>query len=196
MDTWWTSLDLYQQIMWGIAIPVSIIFIIQMIMTFLGLGDHGDVSADTDVDADVQIPFQLFTFRNFVNFFLGFAWTGISLYEAVANKMWLTLLGVIIGLVLVTIVMAILYALSKTVQSGNIDINNAVGKTATVYFTIPAAGKGMGKIQMSIQQAVREYDAISEAEEPIATGAIVKIINVVDAHTLLVSNEKNIIFAT
>ena len=186
MDTWWTSMDLYLQIMWGIAIPVSIIFIIQMIMTFLGLGDHGDVSADTDVDADVQIPFQLFTFRNFVNFFLGFAWTGISLYEAVANKMWLTLLGVIIGLVLVTIVMAILYALSKTVQSGNIDINNAVGKTATVYFTIPAVGKGMGKIQMSIQQAVREYDAISEAEEPIPTGALVRVKNVVDAHTLMV----------
>jgi hypothetical protein len=186
MELWWTSLDLYLQIMWGIAIPVSIIFIIQMIMTFLGLGDHGDVSTDSDVDADLQIPFQLFTFRNFVNFFLGFAWTGISLYEAISNKVWLTLLSVFIGLVLVTIVMGILYALSKAIQSGNIDINNAVGKTANVYFTIPAAGKGMGKIQMSIQQAVREYDAISETDEPILTGALVRIKAVIDAHTLLV----------
>jgi hypothetical protein len=186
MELWWTSLDLYLKIMWGIAIPVSIIFIIQMIMTFVGLGDHGDISTDSDGDADMQIPFQLFTFRNFVNFFLGFAWTGISLYEVIVNKAWLTLLGVIVGLVLVTIVMAILYALSKTVQSGNIDINNATGKTATVYFTIPAAGKGMGKIQMSIQQAVREYDAISDATEPIITGALVRVKSVIDAHTLLV----------
>jgi len=186
MELWWTSLDLYLKIMWGIAIPVSVIFIIQMIMTFLGMGDHGDASGDTEVDGDMQLPFQLFTFRNFVNFFLGFAWTGISLYGAVASKVWLTLLCVIIGLLLVTIVMALLYALSKAIQSGNIDINNAVGKTATVYFPIPPAGKGKGKIQMSIQQAVREYDAISEAEEQMATGSMVRVNRVVDAHTLVV----------
>ncbi|MCL2167589.1 MAG: hypothetical protein FWH59_00510 [Lentimicrobiaceae bacterium] len=186
MDIWWASLDLYLKIMWGIAIPISIIFIIQMVMTFFGMGDHADISGDTEVDVDMHIPFQLFTFRNFVNFFLGFAWTGISLFEVIANKVWLTLLCVFIGLLLVSIVMAILYALSKAVQSGNIDINNAVGRTATVYYTIPSAGKGMGKIQMSIQQAVREYDAISEMEEPIPTGNLVTVKTVIDPHTLLV----------
>ena len=186
MELWWTSLELYLKIMWGIAIPVSVIFVIQMIMTFFGMGDQGDVSGDTDVDSDMQMPFQLFTFRNFVNFFLGFAWTGISLYDAISNKIWLTLLSLFIGLLLVTIVMALLYALSKAVQSGNIDINNAIGKTATVYFPVPAAGKGKGKVQVSIQQAVREYDAISETDNPLPTGSMVRIIEVVDAQTLLV----------
>jgi len=186
MDLWWTSLNVYLQIMWGIAIPVSIIFIIQMIMTFLGIGDHGDFSGDPDVEIEMQIPFHLFTFRNFVNFFLGFSWTGISLYDVISNKVWLNLLCVLIGLLLVAIVMAIFYAFSKTIHSGNIDIKNAEGKIATVYFTIPATGKGIGKIQMSIQQAVREYDAISENEEPIQTGALVRVKKVIDAHTLLV----------
>jgi hypothetical protein len=186
MEQWWTSLDLYQQIMWGIAIPVSIIFIIQMIMTFVGMGDHGDISGDADADADIGVPFQLFTFRNFVNFFLGFSWTGISLYEAIGNKVWLSLLCVLIGLVLVAIVMALLYALSKAIQSGNIDINNAVGSNATVYFPIPPAGKGSGKIQMSIQQAIREYDAISEEEETIPTHVMVRVKKVINSHTLLI----------
>ena len=186
MEHWWTLLDVYLKIMWGIAIPVSIVFVIQMIMTFLGMGDHGDVSGDSNVDADMQMPFQLFTFRNFVNFFLGFAWAGISLYDAFENKAWLTVVSVCIGLLLVAIVMGLLYALSKAIQSGNIDINNAVGKPATVYFPIPAAGKGKGKIQMSIQQAVREYDAISQAEELIPTGTMVRVKEVVDAHTLVV----------
>jgi len=189
METWWTSLDLYQKIMWGMAIPFSVLFVIQMIMTFLGMGEHGgdgDVAGDANADADTQLPLQFFTFRNFVNFFLGFSWTGISLYEAVENKLWLTLLGVFIGLVLVTIVMALLYGLSKTIQSGNIDIKDAVGRNANVYFTIPAAGKGTGKIQMSIQQAVREYDAITELNEPINTGSIVRVKGVIDGHTLLV----------
>ena len=186
MELWWTSLDLYLKIMWGIAIPFSLLFIFQMLMTFLGMGDQGEISGDADVDADVQMPFQFFTFRNLVNFFLGFSWTGISFYESIGSKVWLTLLSVFVGLLLVAIVMALLYALSKAAQSGNIDINNAVGKPATVYYTIPAAGQGKGKVQMSIQQAVREYDAISEEEEPMRTGNMVRVKAVVDAHTLMV----------
>jgi hypothetical protein len=157
-----------------------------MIMTFFGMGDHGEISGDADVDSDMGIPFQFFTLRNLVNFFLGFSWAGISLYHAVQSKVWLTLVCVFTGLVLVAIVMALLYALSKTTQSGNIDIKNAVGCPATVYFTIPAAGKGIGKIQMSIQQAVREYDAVSESDEPIRTGSMVRVKNVINPHTLLV----------
>jgi hypothetical protein len=189
MELWWASLDLYLKIMWGLAIPFSVLFIIQMIMTFIGMGDHGDVSGDAEADAGVQVAFQFFTFRNFVNFFLGFSWAGISLYGAVESKMWLTFLCVLVGLLLVTIVMALLYALSKTTQSGNIDIKDTVGRTATVYFTIPAAGKNTGKIQLSVHQAVREYDAISELNEPIPTGSIVRVKEVVDAHTLLVERK-------
>jgi len=185
MELWWTSLDLYLKIMWGIAIPFSVIFIIQTIMTFIGMGDHGDISGDAGADADMGMPFHFFTFRNLVNFFLGFAWTGISFYEFIGNKAWLTLLGVFTGLLLVTIVMILLYALSKATQSGNIDINNAVGQTATVYYTIPAAGKGCGKVQLSVQQAIREYDALSESDEPIPTGRMVRIKSVIDANTLL-----------
>jgi membrane protein implicated in regulation of membrane protease activity len=186
MELWWNSLDIYLKIMWGIAIPFSFIFVIQMIMTFVGMGDQGEISGDADADSDTGMPFQFFTFRNLVNFFLGFSWAGISFYPAFNSMVWLTLLCVFIGLLLVAIVMALLYALSKTTQSGNIDINNAIGRPATVYFTIPSAGKGVGKIQMSIQQAVREYDAISESDEPFRTGSMVRVKSVIDAHTLLV----------
>ena len=186
MELWWNSLDLYLKIMWGIAIPFSVFFIIQMIMTFFGMGDHGEISGDADADSDTGMPFQFFSLRSFINFFLGFSWAGISLYDFIGNKVWLTFLSVFFGLLLVAIIMALLYALSKTAQSGNIDIKNAVGRPATVYFTIPAVGKGKGKVQMSIQQAVREYDALSESDEPIKTGSIVRIKSVVDALTLLV----------
>jgi len=188
MELWWTSLDLYMKIMWGIAIPFSVIFLIQTVMTFIGMGDNGEISGDADADSDTGIPFQFFTFRNFVNFFLGFSWAGISFYETIESKVWLTLLCVFTGLVLVAIVMALLYALSKATQSGNIDINNAIGRPATVYFTIPAAGKGTGKIQMTIQQAVREYDAVSKLDEPVSTGSLVRVKSVIDAHTLLIEN--------
>lgn len=186
MELWWMSLDLYLKILWGIAIPFSVVFLIQMIMTFIGMGDSGEISGDADADSDAGMPFQFFTFRNLVNFFLGFSWAGISFYNSIDSKFWLTLVCVLFGLVLVAIVMALLVALSKATQSGNIDIENAVGLPATVYFTIPAGGKGTGKIQMSIQQAIREYDAVSESDEPIRTGSMVRVKSVIDAHTLLV----------
>ena len=186
MSVWWDSLDLFLKIMWGIAIPVSTIFIIQMIMTFVGMGDSGDGTGDADMDADAQMPFHFFTFRNLVNFFLGFSWTGISFYSTIENRAWLTLLGVLMGLLLVAIVMLLLYGLSRAVQSGNIDIHNAVGRTGIAYYPIPAARKGTGKVQLSVQQAVREYDAISEAEEVISTGRMVRVVGVIDSGTLLV----------
>ena len=41
-----------------------------------------DVSADTAIDGDSG-PFQLFTFRNFINFLLGFGWSIISFEKAI-----------------------------------------------------------------------------------------------------------------
>jgi hypothetical protein len=73
MEIWWNSLDLFLKIMWGIAIAASIIFSIQMVMTFAGMDADGNLE---DGGSEGDAPFQLFTFRNFINFFLGFSWTG------------------------------------------------------------------------------------------------------------------------
>jgi hypothetical protein len=36
-----------------------------------------------------DMPFEIFTLRNLINFLLGFSWTGISFYDAIENKMLL-----------------------------------------------------------------------------------------------------------
>jgi hypothetical protein len=65
--------------LWFIAIPTSLIFVIQLIMTFIGVETHDGLTADFDSDLQGgDAPFQLFTFRNLINFMLGFSWTGIS----------------------------------------------------------------------------------------------------------------------
>lgn len=187
MDTWWASLELFQKIMWCIALPVSIIFIIQMIMTFAGMDSDGGMDFDTDMGgSDVgEMPFQLFTFRNLINFFLGFSWTGISLYNVIGSKVLLTIIAALVGLLLVAIVMTIFYFLSRMEQSGNIDINNTIGLTATVYIPITESRGRAGKIQISVNGAIREYDAITKGSA-LKTGEIVKVIQVVEGNMLLV----------
>ena len=65
---------------WYIALPVSIFFALQTIATFIGLGDS-ETDADSDGGDGGDMPFELFTLRNLVNFLIGFSWTGISFYN-------------------------------------------------------------------------------------------------------------------
>ncbi len=183
-------MDLFPKIMWGIAILASIVFIIQMVMTFVGMDSDGDISGDVETDTDDgSIPFQLFTFRNLINFLLGFSWTGVAFYGTIENKLYLTILATFMGLLLVALVMLLFYALSKTIQSGNIDISESVGLVATVYFPIPAARSRAGKIQVNVHGAVREYDAMTDGNT-ISTGQLVKVLEVVEGNILLVEEVK------
>ena len=67
---------------WYIALPVSIFFLLQTILTFIGLSGS---ETDTEV-SDNDMPFELFTLRNLINFLLGFSWAGISFYNSIKNK--------------------------------------------------------------------------------------------------------------
>lgn len=53
MAEWWDALNLLQQIFLCAAIPFTIVLIIQTILTFIGIGGHGDAdTADMDSDTD------------------------------------------------------------------------------------------------------------------------------------------------
>ncbi|MDR3286395.1 MAG: hypothetical protein LBT27_03015 [Prevotellaceae bacterium] len=188
METWWLSMSGMQQVVWCIAIATSLIFIIQMIMTFIGMDSHADFSgdvADTSMSGDHDMPFQLFTFRNFINFFLGFSWSYILFSKSITSQVGLVVLSTIIGVFIVGGVMLIFYALSRMTQEGNIYAKQTIGLTATVYFPIPAHEEGMGKIQVSVQKSIREYDAVTKGDA-LKTGNIVKIIKVIDENIVLV----------
>lgn len=181
MEEWWMSMDGFMQTLWGIAVFASIVFIGQMIMTFVGM--DSDISTDVDFNGDTSgggEPFQLFTFRNFVNFFLGFGWTAIALRPAIDNTFLLLLSAVLVGVLLVAAVLLIFRWMSGMEQSGNITMDQAVGCTGEVYLPIPAARKGEGKVQISIHEAIREYDALTEGEA-LATGTPIRVVKVINS---------------
>ncbi|MFC5282553.1 hypothetical protein [Pedobacter alpinus] len=189
MNNWWASLDTFDQTIWLITIPVTVIFVLQMIFTFLGMDSNNDLDADFDGDMSSehgQAPFQLFTFRNFTNFLLGFGWTVICFKNVIPNQGILILLGVIVGCALVAAVMYIFISMTKLSQQGNMDINNALNQTAEVYLTIPAKKTGLGKVHIQIQGTLREIDAITLGDK-IPTGSQVKILSVTKNNLLLVA---------
>ena len=191
--TWWADLSPVMKLLWGVTLTATLIFVIQTVMTFLG-ADADSTDFDVDVDAsmdgsdlsNIDSGANLYTFRNFVNFFLGFGWTAIILQPSVKSTAVLVIISVLVGIALVALVMYMFKWLYSMQQSGNINVyKSAVGCQGKCYLRIPAERSGEGKVQITIQGAVREYNAVTDGDE-IKTGASVKVLEAVDANTLLV----------
>lgn len=180
------NLEPLLRVFWYLALPVSLIFLIQTVMTFIG-SDAGDgVDADFDGDLDgVEAPFQLFTFRNLINFLLGFSWTGISFYGLIANRPVLVVLSVVVGVLFILIFFAVIKQIQKLAEDNSFKIQSVLYKTASVYLRIPEYRSGTGKIQVSVNGTVREIDAITNHEQ-IASGTAVKIIKIESSTLVLV----------
>ena len=197
----WASLSVYMKIIWVIALVASLIFIIQTIMTFIGADTGGDMDVDAggldaSFDTDVDMSgvdaaagtggMNLYTFRNFVNFFLGFGWTAIILNDKIKSTGLVLLISVVVGVLLVILVMYLFKWLYSMQQSGNINVyKSAVGCTGTVYLTIPGERAGEGKVQITINSAVREYNALTDSDT-LPTGTPIKVAEVINQSTLLV----------
>jgi len=213
LSNWFSSLDSTMQLFWACAIAASVVFVIQNVLMLMGLGDmdsdvDADVSTDFDVHADIDIDagsdadvstghsghegtlgqagiFSLFTLRNFINFFLGFGWGGISFSPSIQSKGLLVLVAFGCGLLFVAVFVVLMRALLKLEKSGNFKIQDCVGQTASVYLRIPANHTAAGKVQISINGSVHEINAFTDSDF-LPTGSRVRIVKVIDSGSLLV----------
>ena len=191
--SWWADLSPVMKLLWGVTLTASLIFIIQTVMTFLGADADStdfDVDVDTSMDgadlSNIEGGSNLYTFRNFVNFFLGFGWAAILLRPSVKSTGLLVVVAVLVGIALVVAVMYLFKWLSSMQQSGNINIYKAaVGCQGKCYLVIPGERAGEGKVQITIQGAVREYNAVTDGDT-IKTGTPIKVVETINANTLLV----------
>jgi len=171
---------------WYIALPVSLFFGLQTILTFTGLSD-GETDMDSD-SGDTDLPFEIFTLRNLINFLLGFSWTGISFYEAIENKMVLIATAIIVGLLFVGIFFLLIKQILKLSENNSFNIENTLHKTAEVYLSIPSEKTGKGKVMISVNGAFHELDAMTTSADAIPTNSAVKVV-AVENNILIV--EKN-----
>ena len=193
LATWWAELSPVMKLLWAVTLTASLIFIIQTVMTFLGADADStdfDVDVDTSMDgadlSNIEGGSNLYTFRNFVNFFLGFGWAAILLRPSVKSTGLLIILAVLVGIGLVVAVMYLFKWLSSMQQSGNINVYKAAaGCQGKCYLTIPGERAGEGKVQITIQGAVREYNAVTDGDT-IKTGTPIQVVETINANTLLV----------
>ena len=182
------NLDPLLKTFWFIAIPTSIFFLLQTIMTFVGADASDGISADFDGDLESgDAPFQLFSLRNLINFLLGFSWTGISFYATIDSPVLLIVGSFVVGVLFVYLFFMIIKQVQKLAEDNSFKLSNALNKTAEVYLTIPANKKGKGKVLVSVKGSVHELDAITE-DDKLESGAVVKIVKIESDNILLVKS--------
>ena len=184
------SLEPLQKFFWVIALCASLVFLIQTIMTFVGLGTDADVDAgpmDGSIDSMEDGSLSgVFSFRNLINFLLGYGWAGALLFSSIEKRWLLQVVAIGVGLVFVLAFVFMFRQVMKLSHDGSFKLQEAVGLKADVYLRIPAARSGRGKVQVSVKGSVHEVDAVTDRDAEIATGGQVEILEVLGDDLLLV----------
>lgn len=186
MLEWFSNLEFISKLYWSIALVGSLIFIVVMIMAFAG-GDADDIGdLDSDIDADASAGFQFISFKNLVGFFTIFGWSGIACIDAGLPTLITIIISVVCGLLMMFIMAALFYFISKLSDSGTLNYQNAIDAVGEVYLTIGANRSSMGKVTVNVQGSMRELDALTDAFTELKSGTIIKVLDVTPNGILIV----------
>lgn len=211
MVAWWDSLSLAAQIFACVAIPATLVLIVQTILMLIGADseaadtdtpDFDDTALDTDVDAtsdgdifdgDIDVSgmdaLRLFTVRGIIAFLVVFGWTGYGMENA-GIPLWITaIVSTVCGLLMMLLLALFVRAIMKLRNDGNLDNRNALGVSGKVYLTVPANRKGEGKVNVMLQGSYVEREAVTDDDTDIPTGCEVVVCGISGRTTLVVSRK-------
>jgi hypothetical protein len=170
------------QIFWGIAVVTSVFFVVQTIMAFMGLdADTDDGSGFDSVEMNGLTGY--FSFRNLVNFLLGYGWGGVLLQSVIPSMVLLEVAAVGVGLCFVLVFVILLRQVMKLSTDKTFQLEEAVGQIADTYLRIPSTKQGVGKVMVSVRGSLHEIEAMTGGEE-IATGTKVRVVKVIGPELL------------
>lgn len=184
MITWWNGMDTVGQIMALIAIPSTLVLVVQTLLLLFGIGDNDmDDGIDLNDNGMIDTPgdggadgLMLFSLRGIMAMASIGGWSGLVMHEAGINLAITIFLACAFGF-MALVAIAYLMKLSMRLQSsGNIDLGYAIGKVGSVYIPIPAAMQGVGKINITIQERFVEVSAMTRAQRRLKTGESVCVV--------------------
>lgn len=182
MKTWWNGMNGFEHVLFIIAAAATVLLVIQIVLLLIGFADDGDFDFDDD-------GVSLFTLKGMTSFFAIGGWTGLVISTS-GGKTWLAVvIALVAGLAAFVLIGFLMRQMVKMQSQGNIELENAVGKTATVYVSIPENMTGKGKVVLTLQERYTELDAMTKEQRKLKTDEIVEIDSLID-DTVIVSSVK------
>ena len=189
MINWWNELLLIQQIFALIALPSTLLIIIQTILMLIGIGGDSGADADVDIDDGIEVPddgLAIFSVRGVTSMLCIAGWVAVALLETSLPQSVSIAIAIACGVATLIGMAYLMRAIYRLQSSGNIDIENCVGKIGEVYIPIPSTGNGSGKINLTVQEKFSEFTAITTSGEQLKTGAFVRVVAVSESGVLVV----------
>jgi membrane protein implicated in regulation of membrane protease activity len=146
----------------------------------------GDSHTDADQHTDSTHVFSVISFRTLVAAIAFFGVSGRAALSAGYAPSTSFILAVIVGVAAMYGMYWLMRVIASLNSSGNERIGNAVGRRATVYLRIPATRSGAGKVQLSMQNRIVEYQAFTDEAEPLQSGESVEVVDVSGGDTVYV----------
>lgn len=183
MSDFFNNLSWLQLTYWFIAAPFSLILLVQLGLTIIGMDSMGDMDTDMDFESDTDgesdseghAPFQLLTFRNLVAFFTMSGWSGLAFLDNGYSETGSIVLSALVGLFSMFVMSLFVFFFHKMRQENQPTFKSAIGQNATVYLDVPEKGKGKGKVNVIIDGALKTVDAYSVGKH-FVYGEKVKVI--------------------
>ena len=192
ITTWWQHLETFEKILWGIAIVFSALYLLQSLLSIAGGdADHAAGDSDSSIDHDDGIGYQFFTIKNMIAFFTMFGWVGIASHASGMNKLATILLAFAGGTIIVLLIILLLKNMSRLRHNGAMQLANAINQTGSTYLFIPAKRSGIGKVHIKVQGTLHELPAMTDDDNEIATGKLVRVKNIINDRILLVTIVEN-----
>lgn len=176
--------SLFLKYFWFIAIPVSLLFLIQTMVFLMGLDIIDQSENYNSILNEEDSAFHFFSLKSLVHFLFSFSWTGILLSRFVEEPLSLFVLSITSGIVFIFLCAFIIKKVQLLRTDNTFRIQHAVNQNAAVYLTIPENKNGKGKIRITVKDRIHEFEAVTEHNK-IESGAIVKVEKIAD-NTLVV----------
>jgi membrane protein implicated in regulation of membrane protease activity len=177
------------------AILGGVFVLVRIVMMVVGM-DHDAGQGDVDVGGhdighdggsshtDSDSGFKALSIHSLSSFFMMFGLVGLALYRESGTGLFLSLAGAVAaGLGSVWVIGKLFSMVAKLQSSGTIDINRAVGAQGKVYLHIPE--NGTGRVLVTVNNSLREYDAQSNDNKGIASDTPIRVVWV-DGNVLVV----------
>lgn len=169
-----------------IALLTSIIFVVQVILTFVG--GFGDFDLDTDTDTDVDVDsnggsagFDLSSLvspKGILHFLLGSSWCLVLFeHERGGHLIWYDwIIAIVVGFLLALIIALVYWAMMKLAKENDPEKGETlVGRSGTIYLANNDSNTHI--ITTVINGASTELTTKSKSDKKYDTGDLVTILS-------------------
>jgi hypothetical protein len=165
------------------------LFVVQLVLQFLGFVGHADIHTDLDagLDADAghasaDLSFKVLSLQGLSAFLMIFGLVGLATLRSGGAAPLAFAVG-FVGGALTTFVIGRLFKFASRLQStGTFDLSRAVGAAGTVYLTIRKDRPG--KVTITVTNRLFTVDARVHDDVTLETGTPIVVTRVLDDNSV------------